>query len=228
MIPIRNIPTVKPGDNIACLIVDALEKNNQHLTEGDILCVASKILSISENKYTNLNEVIVGKQAQELQKTIPKKDPRILELILKQANYKTENLRINGSWIGAKNHIGRVLTSSGIDKVDDDTVLELPDSCDDSAKNIGEHLSTVFDLDVGVIITDSDGREGIAGATQICVGLYGVPPLRERFDTQETACDMIAASAGLVMGQRGNRIPAVIVRGYFYVFDGSVKLNDAF
>ncbi len=38
---------------------------------------------------------------------------------------------------------------------------------------------------------------------------------------------MMAATAGLIMGQRGKNIPAVIIRGYNYTFDTHAKIEDA-
>ena len=226
--PIANIPLIKPGDDISNIIIDSIHKNGVTLNERDVVCVASKIISISENKYVDLNNITTTPQAKSLHKVVSRKDPRVIQLIIDQAGREKENIKINGSWIGAKNHIGRVLTSSGIDKVDENTVLTLPDNPDYSASKIGEKIKSAVNKNVGVLITDSDGREGIAGATQLCIGLYGVPPIRNRNDAPETVCDMLAAAAGLVMGQRGNNIPVVVISGYKYTFNSRSKLKDAF
>lgn len=226
--PITGVPTVKPGGDIASILIKAIRNNGQNITNQDIVCVASKIISVAEDRYLDLATVDVSLSADKLHRKIPNKDPRILQLILDQANGDEKNLRINGTWIGAKNYIGRVLTSAGIDKAGENTVLLLPKNPDDSARKIGEAIQLEFNAYSGVIITDSDGREGIAGATQLCIGLFGVPPLRQLSDSQETVCDMIAAAAGLVMGQRGNNIPAVIVRGYRYDFNVTAHLKDAY
>ena len=228
IVPIIGIPQVKPTDDFAIILIKTIKSSAIGLRAGDIICVASKVLSISENRFINLNSLKVSSEAATLHKKLPNKDPRILQLILDQADNDESNLRVNGSWIGAKNHVGRLLTSAGIDKVNNDTVLLLPQQPDNSARAIGEEIESAFDAKIGIIITDSDGREGIAGATQICIGLYGVPPLRERFDSQETVCDMLAAAAGISMGQRGNNIPAVIIRGYQYDFNKNAHLRDAY
>lgn len=90
---------------------------------------------------------------------------------------------------------------------------------------------------MAVVITDSDGREDKRGATQVAIGIYGIPPLRKtavidsngetiKFQ-EETLCDMIAASAGLVMGQRGTGIPAVIIKGIEYEWSETTNIKDA-
>lgn len=43
----------------------------------------------------------------------------------------------------------------------------------------------------------------------------------------ETICDMLAASAGLLMGQRGNMVPIVTIRGFEYEFDRDATIKDA-
>ncbi len=226
--PIKNILFIKPGDDISAIVANSIRQNQILLKEGDVVCVASKIISISEDKYVDLGTIKVSPEAERLHKIISKKDPRVIQLIINQANHLDENIKINGSWIGAKNHIGRFLTSAGIDKVNESTVLTLPDDPDISASKIGKKLSADFNTNVGVLITDSDGREGIAGATQLCIGLYGVPPIRNKNDSPETVCDMLAAAAGLVMGQRGNNIPVVVISGYKYSFSSKAKLKDAY
>lgn len=226
--PIENMPTIKSRDDISAIITNSIRQNGILLKEGDVVCVASKIVSISEDRYIDLSKITTTPEAERLHKIIGKKDPRIIQLMIGQAGQIEENIKINGPWIGVKNHIGRFLTSSGIDKVNENTVLTLPDDPDFSASKIGRKLSANFNANVGVIITDSDGREGITGAIQLCIGLYGVPPIRNQNDSPETACDMLAAAAGLVMGQRGNNIPVVIISGYEYTFSGHTKLKDAY
>ena len=92
-------------------------------------------------------------------------------------------------------------------------------------------------MKVGVIITDSDGRIEKEGATQIAIGLYGVPALRinetidrvngENTKSVETFCDLLAATAGLIMGQRGTNKPVVKISGIDYKFDENSKIIDS-
>ena len=226
--PVLDIPVIKPDDDLTHIILEKLRLNKQQLNKGDIVCIASKIISVSENRFVDLKSVDVSASALELHNKIPRKDPRVLQLIFDQAANDENNLRINGSWIGVMHDVGRILTSGGVDKVDDDTVILLPEDPGASARNIGLALKASLGHDIGVLITDSDGREGIYGATQLAIGLYGIPPLRQENDNQETACDMLAAAAGLVMGQRGNNIPVVFIRGYQYDFDPQVNLQSAY
>jgi len=128
------------------------------------------------------------------------------------------------------------LTSSGVDKNGPEEVILLPEDADASARVIGKTILEATGINVGVIITDSDGRIDKKGATQIAIGIYGLPPIRstETIDetgkpkvSEETVCDMLAASAALIMGQRGTNKPAVLIRGYDYKFDKNSSIRQA-
>lgn len=226
--PILEIPIIKSGDNLAEIIVSVVKANNLQLVDNDIVCVASKIVSVAEDRFRKTDRIAISDGAKRLHEKVPRKSAQVLQLIFEQAGNDESNIQINGAWIGARSPLGRVLTSAGIDKIDEDTVLLLPEDPDKSAQVIGKAIKQTLGSQVGVIITDSDGREDIAGATQLCVGIFGVPPIRKKNDTEETTCDMLAAAAGLVMGQRDNNIPAVIIHGFQYDFDENAKLRDAY
>ena len=226
--PILGIPTINPTDDLAATLLTALDRSNMKLTDGEILCVASKVVSVAENRFVKLDTITASIEANELHKKITRKDPRVLQLVLDEANHDLLNIHTSGDWIGVRTKLGRILTSGGIDKVDDNTVLLLPIDPDGSARKIALALKEVCGAQIGVLVTDSDGREGIAGATQLCIGTYGVPPIRRQNDTEETICDMLAAAAGLVMGQRGNGVPAVVIHGFEFDFNEEVRLADAY
>lgn len=63
------------------------------------------------------------------------------------------------------------------------------------------------------------------------MGLYGIDGLRKtQHDGKkyiETLCDMLASTAGLVMGQRGVNIPVVKIRGLEYEFNESAMIEEA-
>ncbi|URN13114.1 coenzyme F420-0:L-glutamate ligase [Streptomyces radiopugnans] len=73
---------------------------------------------------------------------------------------------------------------------------------------------------VAVVIADSDGRADRRGATVISIGAAGVAPLRvtERGGKrqEETFTDLIAAAAGIILGQRGRGAPVAVLRGIAY------------
>ncbi len=233
---IDNIPIIKPGDDLGNIICEALTNNNIQLLDNDVLCVASKIVSISENRIVNLNGIIPSEKALEIHDRVLRKDSRIIQLMIDESgDLSGSKLDVSDNYIGCWLKSGLKLTSAGIDKIDENYVVLLPNDSNLSAKQIANTLFLRFKKNVGVVITDSDGREDKVGATQVAIGVYGVPPLRntvyfnngKKKIISETICDMMAATAGLIMGQRGKNIPAVIIRGYNYTFDTHAKIEDA-
>ena len=107
----------------------------------------------------------------------------------------------------------------------------MPKNCDEIAKKISDDIFDQLKVRVAIIITNSDGRIDKKGATQVAVGLYGISGLRksryEDKDNAETICDMLAASAGLLMGQKGRLLPIVKIHGIDYVFDKTATIRDA-
>ncbi len=233
---IPNMPEIITGDDIGEIIVDKIKENNFELKEHDILCIASKAVSLAEGEPVALDTVTVGDVARELHKRIPRKDPRTLQLIVDATGVDdTSRLDFNDNYIAGWLPNGNRLTSAGVDKMGSEHVILLPEDPDKSARTIGSTILDATGINVAVIITDSDGRVEKKGATQVAIGIYGVPPVRvteyaekgKVKRNEETTCDMLAASAGLLMGQRGTNRPVVLIRGYEYEFDKTATISDA-
>ena len=67
-IAIPNIPIVNIGDDIAQIIVNNCRRSNIQICDGDIIVIAQKIISISENAIVNLNHVVPSEKAIEISK----------------------------------------------------------------------------------------------------------------------------------------------------------------
>jgi coenzyme F420-0:L-glutamate ligase len=232
-----NIPYIESGQDIGDVLLTAINSAGIQLEENDIMCVASKAVSIAEKRLVNLADISVSEVAASIHEQVPRKDPRTLQLMIDETGSPDgKRLVIQGNYIAGWLPNGLRLTSAGVDKMTDETVILLPENSDESAKLIGRRILEATGINVGIIITDSDGREDKKGATQLAIGVYGVPPLRVTESisdagvsqsAEETVCDMIAASAALIMGQRGTNKPAALIRGHQYNFDANAKITDA-
>jgi coenzyme F420-0:L-glutamate ligase / coenzyme F420-1:gamma-L-glutamate ligase len=221
------IPLVKPGDDLAALIVTALDRAEIALRAGDALVVAQKVVSKAEGRYAALVEVDPRAQALDLaQKT--GKDARIVELILRES-VRVVRHRPNLLIVQHKN--GYVLANAGIDasNVEPDPalgerVLLLPEDPDKSCAALRESLRTATGVAPTVIINDSLGRAWRRGTVGTAIGAAGLTALldlrgqtdlfgRELLVSQVGLADELAAAASLVQGEAAEGTPVAHIRG---------------
>ena len=62
--PLPNIPMVRPGDDLAGLLIAACERSALAPADGDILVVAQKIVSKAEGRHVDLADVTPSERAQ--------------------------------------------------------------------------------------------------------------------------------------------------------------------
>jgi coenzyme F420-0:L-glutamate ligase/coenzyme F420-1:gamma-L-glutamate ligase len=229
--PLLNIPLINAGDNLANIILSALESSGIILEDGDIFVIAQKIVSKAEDRFINLNEVQASDQAIDLARRT-EKDPRLVEMILRESN---QVLRHRPGTIIVEHRLGFVCANAGIDHSNvldaargEDWVLLLPLEPDHSASKIRQRIEAAIDKKVGVLIIDSHGRAWRLGVVGVTIGLSGVPGLvdlrgfQDLFDytlriTQIAAADELAAAASLIMGQAAEMTPVIHVRGFPYL-----------
>lgn len=219
------IPLVEPGDDLPALIEAALGREGLQLEAGDIIAVAQKIVSKSEGRLVELDDVKPSARAIELADQ-SEKDPRVVELILR------ESLRVVRTRPGAiivEHRLGIILANAGIDRSNvggsEDRVLLLPVDPDRSARALRDGLKVRCGVAPGVIITDSIGRPWRLGTTGVAIGCASVPVLtdlrgehdlmgRELLVSEIAPADSLATAATLLMGEGAEAIPAVLIRGY--------------
>ncbi len=223
---IPHIPHIQPGDNLAELLLTALQQANIQLQDGDVLAIAQKIVSKAEGRLVNLATVTPGAQAQAVASQTAK-DPRVVELILQESE---EISRLRLGVLIVRHRLGFTSANAGIDRSNvaqsgaDETVLLLPQDPDGSAARICQHLQEHFGVQIGVVITDSHGRPFRLGTVGVAIGVAGLPALWNRrgeldlygYALQHTdvaVADEIAAAAGLLMGQAAEGTPVVLIRG---------------
>ncbi len=77
--PLSGIPLIRQGDNLADIVLKALQENNIVLEDNDILVFAQKIVSKAEGRAVNLVTVKPSKRATELAAQT-EKDARLVEI----------------------------------------------------------------------------------------------------------------------------------------------------
>jgi len=231
---IEGIPLVNKGDDLARLIAGGIEKNGLKLQAGDIVVVCQKVVSKAEGRVVDLKTIVPSEFAHSLAKRW-EKDPRAVELVLRQTNRIVRNDR---GVIIVETGQGWVCANAGVDEsnsLTDDSAILLPEDPDTSAARIRAGLKNLCGLEIAVLVTDTFGRPWRDGLTEICLGIAGMNPIldlrgttdlggRELHHTVVAIADELAAAAGLLM-EKAAAVPAVLVRGYAYQpFEGSAKV----
>ncbi|MES0360287.1 MAG: coenzyme F420-0:L-glutamate ligase, partial [Anaerolineales bacterium] len=83
--PLPEFPLIESGDDLAELILVAVERAGISLAAGDILVLAQKIVSKAEGRRVNLSNIIPSQKAVDVSSQIDK-DARLVELILQESN----------------------------------------------------------------------------------------------------------------------------------------------
>lgn len=221
LIPLPGIGEVRPGDDLARLILAALGAADQELQWGDIVVVTQKVVSKAEGCLVALR----GVQPSELALSWGKrwdKDARVVELVLRESR---RIVRMERGVIIAETRHGFICANAGVDvsNVGEDVAALLPAAPDVSADTIRRSMVASTGVAVGVVITDTFGRPWREGQTNVAIGVAGVRALEHfqgRHDpsgyelrvTEPAVADEIAGAADLVMGKL-DRVPVALVRG---------------
>jgi coenzyme F420-0:L-glutamate ligase/coenzyme F420-1:gamma-L-glutamate ligase len=220
---------VRPGDDLAALLAGAAPAD---LGDGDVLCVAHKVVSKSEGRLRRLADVDPGDRARELAAE-QDKDARLVQAVLDES---TEVLRAERGVMVCVTRHGYVCANAGVDasNAPDGQLVLLPLDPDDSARRLRARIGELRGVRPGVIVSDSFGRAWRVGQTDVAIGAAGVVAVddwrgrtdaegRELRATAIAAADSLAAAADLAR-TKDSRRPAVLVRGaerYVTAGDGS-------
>lgn len=221
MLPIEGIREIKAGDDLASILIAAWSQCG-NIADGDILCVAHKVVSKAENATRVLKEVIPGETAQQYGARTGK-DPRLVQVILDETR---EVLYVGGNYILCLDKRGLACANAGVDasNASEGRVILLPTDPDRSAQSISERIREKTGKKVGVVICDTHGRPFRNGASGIAIGVYGLIAQKSYIgkidrvgrvmqSSVEAFSDELASAATLVMGQADEGIPAVAIRG---------------
>jgi coenzyme F420-0:L-glutamate ligase/coenzyme F420-1:gamma-L-glutamate ligase len=202
LLPVRGIPEVRTGDDIATLIAATAE-----IRAGDVLVVTQKIVSKAEGALVEVDP----------------DDPLSHKALVEQEAVRV--LRRRGDLVITETKHGFVCANAGIDRsnLDDGVVALLPRDSDRSARRIRDRLRSATGVEVGVVISDTFGRPWRRGLVDVaigCAGIAAVVDLRGSEDskghelqvTEVAVADELAAAAELVMG-KADGVPVAIVRG---------------
>jgi coenzyme F420-0:L-glutamate ligase / coenzyme F420-1:gamma-L-glutamate ligase len=210
VVPLAGMPEVRPGDDLARLLLEAVRRAGLELADGDVLAVTSKVVAKAEGRLVPLPG-----------------DPAGRERALREA-VAAETARVvarRGRLVIAETRHGLVGANALVDasNAGGDQLVLLPDDPDASAARLRAALEALDGHDVAVVVTDTLGRPWRLGQTDVAVGLAGMGAMddwRGRADgdgrplevTEVAVADEVAAAADLVKG-KASRVPAALLRG---------------
>ena len=224
------VPIVESGQELAPLVEAALARASIVLVDGDVVVVASKVVSRAEGRFVDLSTVTPSARATALGAETDK-DARVVELILRDTAEISRKAR---GVLVVRHRLGFIAANASIDLSNAQPahatadsgpwVLVLPKSPDASAERLRAALHARTGAQIGVVITDSLGRPFRVGTVGAAIGLAGLPALWDRRgepdlfgrtleQTITALADQIAAAADLVAGQAAERRAFVHVRG---------------
>jgi coenzyme F420-0:L-glutamate ligase / coenzyme F420-1:gamma-L-glutamate ligase len=225
VISLSGIPEVRPGDDLADLLCEAITVSSASpLRPADVLVVTQKIVSKAEGAIVDLRTVEPRPEAVEFARQFDR-DPRQIEVVLREARRVVRMER--GVLITETPH-GFVCANGGVDASNvgpgsGQVVTLLPRDPDASAARIRDRVRQRLGVDVPVIVSDSFGRPWRFGIVDVAIGVSGLIPLedlrgledhdgRVMRSTVRAVADELASAAELAFGKTTAR-PAAVIRG---------------
>jgi coenzyme F420-0:L-glutamate ligase/coenzyme F420-1:gamma-L-glutamate ligase len=220
---LSGIPEVRPGDDLARLILEA----GPAPPPGAVVAIAHTVVSKAEGAVVALAQVSPGERALALAAE-QGKDPRAVQVVLDES---AEIVRVAHGVIISRTRHGFVCANAGVDASntgDPDTVVLLPRDPDASARAIRARLAALAGAGAAgpppaVLISDTFGRAWRHGQTDVAIGLAGMRALedwRGRRDasgaplhaTWIAIADAAAAAADLARA-KDSREPVAVIEG---------------
>jgi len=222
-IALENFPLIKPGDNIAKIIVEVARKNGLKIEEGDIIAIAQKIFSKSEDRIVRLRDVIPSSKAEDIAK-ITRKSPKFVELVLSETQ---RIVKASPEVFLVEDKRGLTCINAGIDKSNvkgRGNFTLLPENPDRSAQKCRLEIKKTTGKNVAVVVCDTYSRPFRRGQVNFAIGIAGIKPFKDYRGKEDlfgqilkvkniATVDEIATAAELLMGQAKEATPVVIFKG---------------
>ena len=205
--PLRGIPEVVEGDDLATVVQLGLDASGVRLAHGDIVVVSSKLASKAMGLVTD--------------------DPDKERVVARESHHVVAERALGDRVtrvVQAK--AGPVMAAAGVDGSntgDRGGWLLLPHDPDGVCRDLRAGLARRHGFTVGVILSDTAGRPWRVGQVDFALGACGLTVLddlrggvdadgRALTVTARAVADEIAAAADLVKG-KADGVPVAVVRG---------------
>ncbi|MEP6648922.1 MAG: coenzyme F420-0:L-glutamate ligase, partial [Lapillicoccus sp.] len=219
VVPITGMPEVRPGDDLAALVVAGLAALGIDAVEGDVFVVSSKVASKA-----------LGLVAEDRDAAVAMATVRV---VAERAMDEGQLTRV------VESAAGPVMAAAGVDASNTGgsaSVLLLPADPDAVCASLLAALQAAFGVArLAVLLSDTSGRPWRQGQVDFAIGSAGLrvlDDLRGAADadgralavTLRAVADEVAAAADLVKGKLA-AVPVALVRGVGEFVTGSTAGN---
>jgi len=215
-------PLISPGARLEDVVASALKEEGFNLKDGDILVVASKLVSICEGRVVKLSEVKPRAEAKRLSKKYGI-TPGFVEVVLREADEVLGG--VHRALLTVKR--GVLIANAGADlsNVTPGHAALWPRNPQRTAQRLKKALESTFNAKVAVIIADSRTTPLRLGTSGLAIAIAGLNPVRDYRGKQDlygavlqvtrmNIADDLASAAHLVMGESGERTPLALIRDH--------------
>jgi coenzyme F420-0:L-glutamate ligase/coenzyme F420-1:gamma-L-glutamate ligase len=203
---VTGVGTIRPGDDLPTVLLDALRAGGGGIEENDVLVVTSKVVSKAENRLVPLGTVVPSRRARAWAR-VSGRDPRICELVLRESRRLVTLVPSRRATVLLFPHLfpdgkpppeviaafdreptmllaempdGSLATDAGIDTSNiegaGDIAALLPEDSSESARRIREAVRAATGKTVAVVVSDTDLRFFRIGTMDHAVGAWGIAP----------------------------------------------------
>lgn len=222
------IKPMKERFDLFQIIVRYIEENKQYVSNGDIIVVSSKFVSMSQGSLVTLKKIKASRKASQIAEKL-NMDARLAEMVLRESDFVFSG--VPGFILAVRD--GVVAPNAGIDRsnVEYGYVIMHPREPFKVAELLRRKFLAYLGKKVGIVINDSRLMPTRIGTIGIAVAVSGFEPvqdLRGRRDlfgntlkvTLKATADSIATASNMLMGESNESIPVVIVKNL------DVKMSD--
>jgi coenzyme F420-0:L-glutamate ligase/coenzyme F420-1:gamma-L-glutamate ligase len=220
VIPVKT-PLITENDDLTEILLNELGKMRSGIEDGDIIVVASKVVSLTERRYRKVSDIKVTEKARKMGRKLAIAPP-LMQLILDESDSILEGSR--GYVLAVRKGFPCVNACIDAANSPNDSLILPPENSDESARRMKKKVEGITGKKVAVVVADSGLLPGRRGTIGVALGFAGLMPARNYVGktdlygrqfkvTYQSVVDDISSAAKLLMGEADERVPFVVVRG---------------
>ncbi|NIQ06337.1 MAG: coenzyme F420-0:L-glutamate ligase, partial [Candidatus Korarchaeota archaeon] len=152
--------------------------NQLRIEDGDVIVIAQKIFSKAEDRIAKLEDIVPSRKAEEIAQ-ITGKDPRFVELVMRETN---SIIKASPEVLLVKDRRKIICINAGIDKSNvkgKGRFALLPENPDTSAENCRKKIKKLTGKNVAVVVSDTYSRPFRRGQVNYAIGMAGIDPFKD-------------------------------------------------